>query len=281
MHVVKPSLLSLVRLAYRDAIRALRALRHLALMTFLVCSAGLLAQVLVLAGASRRYGDAIGGDLIGFAFNLGWLFLFMPYLIALHRYVLLDEATPRYLFEPYNPRILRFFGSWLALSFVSALPILALGTLALSAGGLDVWILVVVGAGLVLAPLALCLRMTILFPAIAIDAPGATWLNAFHDTRGHTLGIFLVYAAVLVPFALVGGAAMAFVFLVVGIVLQLFAMLLFDMRSVAVGVLMLTTVALVTGLSMGSMAVFVAVASRLYQLLGNHVKEPPLLAHEA
>src|SRR5206468_513086 len=36
------------------------------------------------------------------------------------------------------------------------------------------------------------LRLSILFPAIAVDAPGANWRNAMADTRGYALPIVLV-----------------------------------------------------------------------------------------
>ena len=44
--------------------------------------------------------------------------------------------------------------------------------------------------------------MTLILPAIAADAPGATWVNAYQDTRGHSLGILLIYLAIEMPFML-------------------------------------------------------------------------------
>jgi hypothetical protein len=47
--------------------------------------------------------------------------------------------------------------------------------------------------------LVLSLRITILFPAVAVDAPGATWSHAIADTRGYALRIFIVGLLALLP----------------------------------------------------------------------------------
>ena len=44
-----------------------------------------------------------------------------------------------------------------------------------------------------------CLRLAILFPAIAIDAPGATASKALADTRGFAVDIFLIYLLAALP----------------------------------------------------------------------------------
>ena len=43
------------------------------------------------------------------------------------------------------------------------------------------------------------LRLTVLFPAIAVDAPGATAANSIADTRGFALDIFVIYLLAFLP----------------------------------------------------------------------------------
>ena len=57
-------------------------------------------------------------------------------------------------------------------------------------------------------PVNIGLRMTLILPAIATDAPCATWVNAYQDTRGHSWGILLTYLAGEVPCVLAGVALM-------------------------------------------------------------------------
>ncbi|MCZ7642386.1 MAG: hypothetical protein M5U33_06165 [Pseudorhodoplanes sp.] len=47
------------------------------------------------------------------------------------------------------------------------------------------------------------LRVLILFPAIAVDAPGARWRNAYFDTKGHTWRVFGISVLTALPALLV------------------------------------------------------------------------------
>src|SRR5439155_2114286 len=58
------------------------------------------------------------------------------------------------------------------------------------------WIGVIIGL-IVVAIVAM--RLTILFPAIAVDARGATVANALADTKGHMFEILLVFVLALLP----------------------------------------------------------------------------------
>lgn len=44
------------------------------------------------------------------------------------------------------------------------------------------------------------IRMLILFPAVAVDAPGAGWRNAVDDTKGHTWRVFFIVLLTSMPF---------------------------------------------------------------------------------
>src|SRR5438132_366798 len=172
MDSVRPSLVSLVWLVYRDAGRALWALRDLALTACLISIAHSLADMILYSPGFARATGGAGRHLAALALTVGWIFLLVPFLIALHRFVLLDETQSRYLIASKHPRTLRFFGSWIILSLVAATPsMIAVSALA-AARSIDWWTWILI-APLVILPIVLGLRMTLLFPAIAVDAPGA------------------------------------------------------------------------------------------------------------
>jgi hypothetical protein len=99
-------------------------------------------------------------------------------------------------------------------------------------------------------------RVTLLFPAIAVDAPGATPRNAFEDTRGHGWYIFFLFLIPFIPSALM-------MILLTGLSVLL--------QPVAGRILLVPLVGL-TGVLWLTLAV--VIASRLYQWLGNRVNEP-------
>ena len=207
MESVRPSFVSLIRLVYCDAGRALWTLRHLAWTACLIGIAHSLARLILY---SPGFGAAIGPtarDLIALMFGAGWIFLLAPFLIAVHRLVLFDEVAPRYCIEPKSQRVLRFFGCWLALALVAAVPVMLMVSALTLARLPDAWLLWAI-APLIVLPIILGLRMTLILPAIAADAPGATWVNAYQDTRGHGWGILLTYLAVEIPCLLAGMALM-------------------------------------------------------------------------
>jgi hypothetical protein len=206
-------------------------------------------------------------------FGVGWIFLLVPFLIAVHRFVLFDEAATHYVIEPKNPRVLRFFGSWLVLAMVAAVPVMLMVSTIAMARLLDPWLLWAIAPFIVL-PIILGLRMTLILPAIAADAPGATWVNAYQDTKGHAWGIFLIYLATAIPGVVVGAALMGAAQLLLS-----FAILLMARANVPFEIIStLGTLASLTvfdAFNVCSAALFVAIASRLFQLLGDRVKHLP------
>jgi hypothetical protein len=272
---VRPSLVALITLAYRDAGRALWALRSLVLTASLICLAHSLADMIMHSPGFGRTAGGTGRQLADLALTAGLIFLLVPFLIAVHRFVLLDETQPHYLIEPKSPRTLRFFGSWIALSLVAFVPVMISAAALAAVRLLDWWYWILV-LPLVLLPIVLCLRMTLLFPAIAVDAPGATWTNAYHDTKGHSWGIFLIYLVATIP-AILFGALM----LVVGWLLLAVASLAMRKAGVpyeAVSVLRtLGSFLIVNVYYVCTAALMVVIASRLFQLLGDrvrHLSEP-------
>jgi hypothetical protein len=267
---VRPSLVGLVASAYRDTGRALWALRDFALTAGLIGMAHSLAgKILYTPGFARATGDT-GRLVADLVLSAGWIFLLVPFTIAVHRFVLLGETPVHYLAEPRHPRILRFYGSWLALSLVAAIPV-ALAVAGLAAARLLDWWVWPLLLPLVALPVVLCLRMTLLFPAIAVDAPGATWPNAYQDTRGHSIGICLLYAAAIVPAIVAEAFGIAILQALTVALLAALAAAGAPMRAIAV-LSTLTGMAIMNALYVCSVALMVVIASRLYRLLGDRVR---------
>lgn len=270
METVRPSLVALITLAYRDAGRALWALRSPALTATLICLAHSLADMIMHAPGFGRGAGATGRHLADLALTAGLVFLLVPFFIAVHRFVLLDEAQPHYLIEPKSPRTLRFFGSWIALSLVAFVPIMIAAAALAAARLLDWWSWILI-APLVLLPIVLCLRMTLLFPAIAVDAPGASWINAYHDTKGHSFGIFLIYLVATLPAIAVGACLLPLLWLVLA--LASLALAKAGVPAPAVSVLRtLGSFLTINAYYVCTAALMVVIASRLFQLLGDRVR---------
>ena len=95
----------------------------------------------------------------------------MPILIAIHRFIILDEITTTYTVPLGEPAFRKFFGWLFAFEILAGFPLDFLGalrglnaTLAASA----IWFV----AALVLS-VGLMVRLSILPPAIAVEAAGA------------------------------------------------------------------------------------------------------------
>jgi hypothetical protein len=101
--------------------------------------------------------------------------------------------------------------------------------------------------------------LTILFPAIAIDAPGATAANAYADSKGNVWRIFFIFFLAILPF--------------IAIALGLFFL---GLISTATNISPLKIAGQIVSDIIGvpAYALFVAVASRLFQALGERVNQP-------
>ncbi len=247
MSAAPPPILTATAIAYRDCGRALRAMPNLALMAFAVPLVVSVFNVLVVYRVVPAT-SLLGRDIMG----LVSIFLLVPFYIAVHRFIILDEVTPRYVLDPRDVRFQLFIG-WLAvISILSNL----VGALSSSIGGRYPVLQIVA----IIAAIAMCvasLRLTVLYPAIAVDAPGATWRNAVRDTKGHALYIFFLLLTPMVPVF----AAMVAVMLV-KVLRPSVAMSLLALVLVSFGVMVMSTV-------------LIAVASRLYLNLGDRVARPP------
>jgi Ca2+/H+ antiporter len=190
--------------------------------------------------------------LVIFVIGLVQTLLLTPYLIAVHRFIILHETTARYLFAPRAPRNQLYFLCWASFSILVVVPVFLSAVLqsAETAGGLPgalilVYFIVIMIAGL---------RLTTLFPAIAVDAPGAGWRKALAETRGHVWRIFLIGVLAFLPVMVVAALAQ---WLASTSPKLLFTLVL----SILDGIVAFVTITL-----------YGVIASRLYEALGDKAK---------
>jgi hypothetical protein len=242
----RPSIFRAAATAYRDLADALAAMRGLAVTTAAIIFA---AEILNWALNSWVIPaeSLLGREIMPLVIT----FLVTPFLIAVHRHVLLREITPSYEINPSERRFQLFFGWSMVFFLLGAFPRVLV---AVVAPGRNVAFSFVV-LGLLIALTVVSVRTVILFPAIAVDAPGATWENAVRDTKGHGWWIFFLLFAVMVPFT-----AVAMIVIVVALASPLGVLLLVPLECVGMIVLL---------------GALVAAASRLYERLGDRVNQPP------
>jgi hypothetical protein len=131
-------------------------------------------------------------------FDLMGTFVLVPFEIAIYRLLILGEAASGYRFDISTVRFQRMLGWTAGFWLLANIPIHLPGAIA-SSDGAETIISVVLFALVVFA----VLRLTILVPAIAVDAPGTSLRNAFADTGGHAWLIVKAYFIAVLPFILI------------------------------------------------------------------------------
>jgi hypothetical protein len=122
--------------------------------------------------------------------------LFAPLAIVTHRFVLLGETTNRYPLDPFSARYVRFVGFAIVFKLALVLPNTLIGLESqLPAAAAFQFATGVASVFLVIV----AVRRIILFPAIAIDAPGATWSNARRDTKGTSWRVLFIFVCTALP----------------------------------------------------------------------------------
>ncbi len=196
--------------AWQDAL----ALRGRAPNLFLMAIAALAALnvvYFVLLFGLFSIGPSIFGFIIGLIYAVAEGFLLTPLAIAAHRFLLLGEVNDSYRLDTQDPRFMKFFTFLGGLAVVLFVPRLV-GDLFSSPYGASGFGRLV---GLILSVVAavILVRNVILFPAVAVDAPGADWRNAMADSKGHSWRIFFILLCVTVPAGIVAAILMAIFFL--------------------------------------------------------------------
>ena len=254
-----PSIVTALCWAYWDLARCLRVLWRPSLIAFAILCAGILAALI----APVRLADGpVGQELMRLAFLAAVCFLLTPYLLAIHRFVILGETAPRYKFEISSERFQLYCG-WLVVIIVLFNIPSVLEALTTPRG-----VIYYVGAPLGFAEPSIMVKLTslvrfpiiecllVLFPALAIDAPGAAWQNAIRDTCQRIgFALFLVVLS-LAPVGFLAYAASP----LLRIAPKSFAGLL--------AILFLGAMFLLLSL------LSAVVASRLYQIIGDRLNRP-------
>ena len=195
---ITPTLLA----AYRDLKRLLTEMRTLMLSAFLI----VLATAVVEEFIPQRLSDQmLAGEALTLAQNAVEAFLLAPVVMAIHRFVILDKITRNYTVPIGEPLFGVFFAWLLALKVLVGLPLDLLGVLETLDWSLPACALVFALA--LIAAVGVALRLTILLPALAVEAPGATPSQALLDTKGYALRILALLSLALAPWvaATIGG----------------------------------------------------------------------------
>ncbi len=180
--------------AYRDAWRLLFSLRTIIFSGFLILVAIAVAADFV---PHRLWYQEAFGEALGLLQDAIWAFLLTPIVIAIHRFIILGEVTPNYGLDIGAPAFRRMLIWLFGLRVFSGLPFTLLG--ALQALGFSPQATVIPFVVALIIATAVLLRLAILFPAIAVEAPGATVPHAFAGTKGQVLRIFAVFFLALMP----------------------------------------------------------------------------------
>jgi len=256
MSAPKPPVFQTVATAYGDVGRVIHAMPVLVGSTIAILMAFNLASLFLLPSTSR--GNLVSlDDLILLAGGAVQSFLVTPFLIAVHRFILLQQVAAGYSLAPTEPRFLRFFGWSVAITALSMAPAAIqswLGALGFheAVGGILSLVLVVLCV-------FLTFRLTILFPAIAVDATGATAANAYADSKGCVWRIFFIFALAVFPFV------------VLAVALFFLGLISIPKDTGPLGIAGQIITAIV---GVPAYALFVAIASRLFLALGDRLNRP-------
>jgi hypothetical protein len=180
--------------AYRDWRRAILALPALALCAFLIL-------VALSAGEEffpkRLWDQELAGWALGLAEDALWALLLAPVVIAIHRFVIQNVVMPTYTLPLGDPTYRLFFVWLLALKILDGLAFDLLGVMQALAWPL--WASTLGLALALIASIAVSLRLTLLLPALAVHAPGATAVHALADSKGQALRLCAVFTLALLP----------------------------------------------------------------------------------
>ena len=192
--------------AYREWRRMLPALRPLVINAFLIVLAIFALDEFIPA---RLADQEFFGTAITLAEAAMRAFLLTPIFIAIHRFIILDQITKTYVVPLGEPAFRRFFAWLFAFEVLAEFPLDFLGalqalnvTFAASTAGFVVALV---------ASVALMVRLSILPPAIAVDAPGARLAAALEDTKGSALRVFAIFFVAIVPWLAVDLAVIALI----------------------------------------------------------------------
>lgn len=256
----KPPIVGTAVMGWRDGLGAINAMPAVAGMAALVLLVIGVLSALLMPDPGPGLGE-VAPLVSGILSNIVQAFVLAPLAIAVHRYVLLGEVTPHYALDASNPRYMRFVGFAILVKLLMAIPglIFVLAAIFSAVHGAAA----IAGIAGLVASIAVgivALRRTILFPAIAVDAAGATWSNARNDTMGNSWRIAFILFCVMIP-VLVLSLLLYFALMWPLHVATTFDRVAFAVISTAVQIL--------------SICALAAVASHIFRALADRLAVPP------
>src|SRR6266545_7170745 len=115
MAAFRVRVMRVVGMAYRDVARVLYAMPRMVAIALLILLANDLLSFLFLASLIEI---PVLGVFVKLAVGAVESFLLTPFLIAIHRFIILDEITRGYVLDLRNPRFFQFFvWSFLLMTF--------------------------------------------------------------------------------------------------------------------------------------------------------------------
>jgi len=256
----KPPVINTAAIAWRDAFRAIEvmpAVAGIAFVLYLVMSLAISinANPYALVGSPWLPIISIGASIVQAV-------LLSPLAIAVHRFVLLGEEANRYPLEPKSGRYLRFVGFAILVKILWLIPNTIESLIPArdnnSALATELKFLAFV---LVITVVIVVVRRAILFPAIAIDAPGATWSKARLDTKGSSWRVAFVFISTALPVLVING------------VLAWLWLLLTPQAQPNAGSLLLFSV-IEAVIAIAALCAFAAAASHIYRARADIMTQP-------
>ena len=204
MAQTKPPIIGTAVTAWEDASRAIGAMPLVMGIAFVIVLLLSFASFWIIADPNALAASAwlpVYTIVTGIVHGL----LLAPLAIVMHRYVLLGEVTSRYPLDPFSARYVRFAGFAVLVKVLWSLPSIIQSFMrdAQENPGV-VGLLGFVVLALFITVVIVTVRRVILFPAIAIDAPGATWSNARHDTKGSSWRVAFIFVCAALPAIILG-----------------------------------------------------------------------------
>jgi hypothetical protein len=258
----KPAIIGSAITAWRDAFAAINSMPTVMGVAFVIVLALNAVGLLLLPSPSAEPAPlSLSLQIASFGLAIVQSFLLAPVAIAVHRFVLLGELTGGYSINPSDQRFQRFFGFAVLLSALMTIPSAMMGlflgrsdwgALGMAIGSIVLLVLLIVAC-------IVSLRTVILFPAIAVDAPGAQWGNALADSKGHSWRLLFILIVTAVPFAVIFG-------LLYWLLLRPSGLTLFS------GVVYVLLQAIT---QVPAIAAFAAMASRLFAAFSGRLGYPP------
>ena len=188
----------LVALSYSDVERALRAMPLLFGCAILIFLAGRVAEAVLPA---RLWSGPVFGTLATVLENAVQYFCITPVMIAIHRFIVRGDVTRSYIVDLTDRTFLLFFAWTMAISVLFALVFAFAEALVtyLRMGAVSPFAALISFLITLLVAFWLALRVIVLFPAIAVGAPGAKPGNAFADTKGYDLRLVAIFLLAFIP----------------------------------------------------------------------------------